>query len=321
LLPALAVLTVLSALAAQASCSSGSTTGFGGTTPPPEDSGNGSSSGADASSSGGSSGGAQEDGAPPADASDAHSHADSAPLPPSSFDVAKTFAGSYAAQVKFRKVISLNGGALGSFNALAAFYMTLQLTADATNKVVNVSENDCHADLTGSGTLGLMGATLQLPDAVMTTTHLDGAVFSASTSGSTTRWAMSEIHGPMGWHWTSPTDTLPSTGSDSRIFDQDMDGNPGVTFHVFWSGTDYPLYVVQTQRDTLSGTAAANGTLTGTTVDATAINVIGNTTVLGGATVSWAADSNTADNTVKMVKTSSLLTCAQLASQTSTLFP
>jgi hypothetical protein len=248
---------------------------------------------------------------------------DSAALPPSSFDVAKTYAGSYAAQVKFRKIISLNGGALGSFNALAAFYMTMQLTADATNKVVNVSENDCHADLTGTGTLGLMGATLQLPDAVLTTTHLDGAVFSASTpsSGGSTTWAISEIHGPMGWHWTSPTDTLPATGTDSRIFDQDMDGNPGVTFHVFWSGMDYPLYVVQAQRESLNGTAGANGALTGTTVDETAMNVIGNTTVLSGASVSWGADSNTADDTVRMVRTSSLLSCAQLTSQMGTLFP
>jgi hypothetical protein len=246
---------------------------------------------------------------------------DAAATPPSSFDVARTYAGSYAAKVQFRKVISLNGGALGSFNALAAFYMTMQLTADATNKVVNVAENDCHADLTGSGTLGLMGATLQLPDTVLTTTHLDGAVFSASTSGSSTSWAISEIRGPMGWHWTSPADTMPTTGSDSRIFDQDMDGNPGVTFHVFWSGMDYPLYVVQTQRDVLSGTVGTNGALTGTTVDTTAMNVIGNTTVLSGATVSWAPDSNTADNTVRLVKTSSLLTCSQLASQTATLFP
>jgi hypothetical protein len=232
--------------------------------------------------------------------------------------VAKAYAGTYAAQVRFRKVISLSGG-LGTFNALASFYLTMQLTADNAKQLVGVAAHDCHVDLTGTGTGGLMGATLQIPDTVFPMMTLESAVFSASTNGGTTSWSMSEIQGPMGWKWASPSDALPTT-TDSRVFDQDGDGNPGVTMHVFWSGMDYPLYVVMAQRESVSGTVSS-GTMTGTTVDTTAMNVIGNTTVLLGATVSWAPDSNTADNVVKIVKTSSLLTCAELASQTATLFP
>ena len=234
--------------------------------------------------------------------------------------MAKTFAGAYAAQVRFRKVISLSGG-LGTFNALASFYLTMQLTADSGKQLVGVAAHDCHVDLTGTGTGGLMGATLQIQDGVFSMMTLDSAVFSASSTGNTTSWSMTPIQGPMGWKWASPSDSMPTSASDSRVFDQDGDGHPGITLHVFWQGTDYPLYVVMTQHEALGGPATSGGSLTGTTVDSTSMNVIGNTTVLLGATVSWAPDSNTADNTVRIVKTSSPLTCTQLASQTATLFP
>ena len=235
--------------------------------------------------------------------------------------MARTYAGSYAAQVRFRKVISLSGG-LGTFNALAAFYLTMQLTADAANQVVDVTSHDCHVDLTGTGTGGLLGATLQLPDTVFGAMSLDKAVFTASASdGGAALWSVAPVEGPMGWKWSSASDALPSTASDARVFDQDGDGNPGVTLHVYWSGTDYPLYVVMAQHESLSGTATDGGVLGGVSVDTTAMNVIGNTTVLLGATVSWAPDPNTADDIGRLVKTPSLLTCAQLASQTSTLFP
>jgi hypothetical protein len=223
--------------------------------------------------------------------------------------------------VRFRKVISLNGGALGGMNSLASFYMTLELTADPQTMKVTVAANDCHVDLTGNGTGGLAGGVLQIPDVVLTTTQLSPAEFSASTAGGTTSWGITEIHGPIGWRWSSPSDATPTRGTDSRIFDQDTDGNPGVTMHVLWNGTDTPLYIVQTQRDTLVGSVASNGDLNGTTSDATDQNVIGNTTALAGATVSWASDPNTADNTVRLVRVASPLTCQQLTAQTNTLFP
>jgi hypothetical protein len=268
-----------------------------------------------------STGATTETGSPASDATQADRQADAPALPPSSYDVAKTFAGPYAGLVKFRKVISLNGGALGSMNSLASFYLNVQITADAARMTVNVAASDCHVDLTGTGTGGLQGGVLQIPDGVLQIPHLDSATFSASNSGGTTNWGITEVHGPLGWKWASPADAIPTSGTDSRIIDQDTDGNPGVTMHVLWAGTDTPLYIVQTQRDTFRGTVASNGDLVGTTIDATEQNVIGNTTALAGATVSWAADTNTADNTVRLVRVPSPLTCQQLMAQASTLFP
>jgi hypothetical protein len=245
---------------------------------------------------------------------------DASSLPPAAYDAAKTLAGSYASLMKFRKVISISGS-LGSFNALAALYSSVEITADPVKRVVVLTATECHMDLTGTGTGGLQGAMLVVPDAVMTTTHIDSAALSVSSDGGAKEWSLTELHGPVGWKWSSPSDATPTSAGDSRVFDQDMDGNPGVTMHLWWAGTDYPLYYVQAQRDALSGSLAANGELTGVTVDSGDQNLIGgSTSALGGASVSWAADPNTADNSVRMVPVPAPLTCAQLTAQASTLF-
>lgn len=245
---------------------------------------------------------------------------DAPSLAPASYDVAKTLAGSYAGLMKFRKVISI-GGSLGTYNALAALYSSIEIAADPAKRIVSFTATECHIDITGTGTGGLQGAMLVVPDAVTTTTHIDAATLSVSSDGGAKEWSLTELHGPVGWKWSSPSDATPTSAGDSRVFDQDMDGNPGVTMHLWWAGTDYPLYYVQAQRDVLSGSLAASGELTGVTVDSGDQNLIGgSTSALGGASVSWAADPNTADNSVRIVPVPAPLTCAQLTAQASTLF-
>jgi hypothetical protein len=238
-----------------------------------------------------------------------------------SYDDATKLAGSYAMLIKFRKVISLNGGSLGSFNALVSIYSNVQIAADSANHVVTLSAGECHMDIAGTGTIGLQGATFQVADVIMTTTHLDPATLSVAGDGGAAAWSLSELHGPIGWKWSSPADSTPTSATDPRVFDQDMDSMPGVTMHVLWNGTDTPMDFVQTQREQLSGQLAAGGALTGTTVDAGDQNIIGNTSALGGASVTWASDPNTADNTVRIVPVTSPLTCAELMAQTTSLFP
>jgi hypothetical protein len=255
-----------------------------------------------------------------ADGAGTFTQVDASSPAPASYDIAKTLAGSYAGLIKFRKVISI-GGSLGTFNALAALYSSIEIAADPVKRIVSLTSTECHIDITGTGTGGLQGAMLVVPDAVTTTTHIDAATLSVSSDGGATEWRLTELHGPVGWKWSSPSDATPTSAGDSRVFDQDMDGNPGVTMHLWWAGTDYPLYYVQAQRDTLYGSSAASGELTGVTVDSGDQNLIGgSTSALGGASVSWAADPNTADNSVRMVPVPAPLTCAQLTAQASTLF-
>ncbi len=302
------VLTLLLALAA--GCSSSSSGGLGST---PDAAGAPGSAGDSASA--GDSGSAP----PPSPSKDAATdlHEASAPPAPGSYDVEKTFVGAYAGLIRFRRVLSV--GSLGSMPVLVSIYATMEIADDPTHQLVTLTAGACHADSTGTGTGVLDASTLQIPDVVMTTTHLDPVTFSASGSGTSQSWSTTELHGPIGWRWSSPGDPIPTSASDPRVFDQDSDGQPGVTMNVLWQGTTTPVAFVQTERDTFSGTVASNGDLVGTTVDATEQNVVSNG--LAGAPITSADDSNTADNKVRLVRVPSALTCAQLMMQATALFP
>jgi hypothetical protein len=241
----------------------------------------------------------------------------SAPASPGSYDAEKKFVGDYAGLIRFRRVLSV--GSLGSMPVLVSIYTTIAIADDPASQSVSLTASACHADSTGTGTGVLMGSTLQIPDVVMTTTHLDPVTFSVSGSGASQTWSTTELHGPIGWKWTSPSDSIPTSAKDPRVFDQDNDGMPGVTMNVLWQGTTTPVDFVQTERDTFSGTVSGNGDLVGKTVDTTEQIVI--STGLAGAPITSSDDSNTADNTVHLVHVSSPLTCAQLTAQMSTLFP
>jgi hypothetical protein len=240
----------------------------------------------------------------------------SAPAMPGSHAVEEAFVGAYAGLIRFRRVLSV--GSLGSMPVLVAIYATMTIADDA-NGAVALSATACHVDSTGTGTGVLAASTLQIPDVVMTSTHLDPVAFSAAGAGASQTWSTSELHGPIGWKWTSPDDLIPTSASDPRVIDQDGDGQPGVTMNVLWQGTTTPVAFVQTERDTLSGSVASNGALVGTTVDATEQKIISNG--LAGAPITSADDTNTADNTVRLVRLSAPLTCQALMTQAATLFP
>jgi hypothetical protein len=286
-----------------AGCSSSPQTSLDGTTP--------------AASAPGPDGGPRATPTVAKDAAASTAEGGAAPAVPESSDAGKTFVGDYAGLIRFRRVLSV--GSLGSMPVLVSIYATMEIAEDPASQALTLAASACHAELAGTGTGVLAGSTLQIPDVVMTTTHLDPVTFSARGSGSSQTWSTTELHGPIGWKWNSPTDTIPTSMSDSRVFDQDGDGMPGVTMNVLWQGTKTPVDFVQTERDTLSGTVASNGDLVGTTADATQQNVI--SSGIAGAPITSSEDSNTADNTARLVRVPSPLTCAQLTAQTSTLFP
>ena len=69
-------------------------------------------------------------------------------------------------------------------------------------------------------------------------------------------------------------DQLPSEENDNRVYDQDMDGAPGVTLNV--SGlVEGDIYAVVRYVDTISGSVTTDGILEGTTHDETEQIVIG----------------------------------------------
>ena len=242
------------------------------------------------------------------------------PAAPSNYQIAKMFVGNYGGLLKFRKIETV--GSFGTFNTLVSIYATVSITDDATNMAVTLTASGCHLDLSGTGTNLLNGAMLSLPDVVIQSTTLDPVTFSASGGdGGPIMWSTTELHGPIGWKWASPSDMTPTSASDSRVFDQDMDGNPGCTMDVMYLGMTTKVFFVQTQRDVISGTVGANGALTGTTVDTGDQVVIGSdNSLLQGVMNMWTTDPNMMDNTVQIVPVSAPLTCMQLMSQASTLF-
>jgi hypothetical protein len=200
---------------------------------------------------------------------------------------------------------------------LVSIYAVARITAGAGSATLSVSA--CHVDASGTGTGLLDGSTLQIPDVVMTSTHLDPAALSASGSATAGTWTTGELHGPIGWKWSSPSDVLPTSASDPRVLDQDGDGQPGVTMNVLWQGTTTPVDFVQTERDTFSGTITSSGDLVGTTMDTTEQNVISDG--LAGAPITSAGDTNHADDTVRFVRVPSALSCEALVGQAGALFP
>jgi hypothetical protein len=241
------------------------------------------------------------------------------PVTTSTYDIAKSSAGEYAAQIRFRKIESV--GALGSMDAMVTINGTVTIADDAAAQQVTFATRFCHTELTGTGTGLLAGSGLVTPDIVMTTTTLDTVPFSAAMVGGAVRWSVPEVHGPIGWTWTSPSDALPTSASDPRVIDQDDDMNPGVTIDVTLSGTAFPVYVVQTERDTFSGTVDSSGNLQGVVVDATSQNVIGSSNpLLASAALTTQPDANTADNVARFVRVPARLSCSDLAAQAATLF-
>ena len=243
------------------------------------------------------------------------------PGPPSDYQVAKTFVGSYAGLIKFNKLVNI--GSFGSFHTVASIYATMQIKDDPTNQAVKLSSQPCRVALAGTGTGLLMGAMLTIPDKVMTTTHLDDVPFAVTQSGGMVMWSTTEVHGPIGWKWSSPSDALPTSASDSKVFDQDGDGHPGVTMTVSGGGATANVYFAQVQRDTLSGTAPmGGGALTGKPVDNSNQSFLGSDNpLIAGAVIMWMADTTMADDAVRIVPVSSGLTCDQLVAQIGTLFP
>jgi hypothetical protein len=292
-------------LALAAGCSSSSPSGFGSEPP-------------DAASRDSAIVQHAQDGAAPMPSKEGgtEAHEAGAPPAPGSYDIEKTFVGPYAGLIRFRRDLSV--GSVGTMNVVVSIYTTVTIADDATHQTVTLSASACHADTPGTGTGVLDAATLQIPDVVMTTTHLDPVTFSASGTGASQVWSTTELQGPIGWKWSSPSDAIPTSATDPRVFDQDGDGMPGVTMNVLWQGTTTPFDFVQAEHDSFSGTIASNGDLVGTTADSTEQSVINNPL---GMPITSADDANTSENTVRFVHVPSALTCAQLMAQASSLFP
>lgn len=136
-------------------------------------------------------------------------------------------------------------------------------------------------------------------------------------------WSIPELFDPLAWRAASSSDPIPTDKSDTRIFDLDKDGNPGLTVTIsdntFASGE---IYAVQSVRYRAQGTFEG-AMMVGQDFDFGEQKVIGGTMAIDTKQmVSAAGDSSTNRmHLVKLTEANKALTCKQMAADPGALFP
>jgi hypothetical protein len=123
---------------------------------------------------------------------------------------------------------------------------------------LSMTERACHVEIVGSGSV-----TTTVPDAIAASIPGQPHELRAWEESGKVKWARPLVIVPVGVKLADPAkDVLPTDASDSRIWDQDGDGQPGVTVKVagFASGD---IFVVQRQANALGGDVDASGGLSG----------------------------------------------------------
>jgi hypothetical protein len=117
------------------------------------------------------------------------------------------------------------------------------------------------------------------------------------------------------------SDPLPTSADDPRVFDQDGDGNPGVTVHVEVMGLiGGDIYVVQRDRTRLSGVVTSDVAIDGLVEWTSEQSVLGasNAFLLGGTAVR--PDPDLSHSYFRARRVEGHVTCADLADVAEALF-
>jgi hypothetical protein len=181
---------------------------------------------------------------------------------------------------------------------------------------LSFTERGCHVTVIGSAT-----AMTTVPDAIPRSVPPTVSSLELVKNGSQVTWKKPAVAVAVGAHLANPdTDALPTTPDDPRVWDQDGDGNPGVT--VMISGiVSGKIYVVQRQRAIYSGTVSGPQALSGTVSDASDQSIIGSDNSVLKQNISSTPDPDPSKNPIRFAKLTGAYTCDQLVSQASTLFP
>jgi hypothetical protein len=181
----------------------------------------------------------------------------------------------------------------------------------------DVTESGCHVDSSAGDAV-----TTVIPDVIPRSAEPMTTALAFDRQGDVITWTRASRVTLIGVDLANPsTDMLPTDAMDSRVFDQDEDGNPGVTVSLEGIASG-DIYVVQ--RNTAAyydGTLDAAGSLTAL-VDAN------NEQVVIGATNPLLQQQIPADphpdptmNNIALARLSEAYDCDRAVSEASTLFP
>ncbi|MEE2789593.1 MAG: hypothetical protein VX589_19800 [Myxococcota bacterium] len=180
----------------------------------------------------------------------------------------------------------------------------------------------------GSSTDG--GVTITISQSLSETIPERVMPFRVFSAGGMNRFARSEAAVAIGIMLANPLqESLPMNTMDPRIFDQDMDGQPGITVDVTVEGAlasllgsaDHKIYVMQINRNAMSGTIGADGSLTGALVDRSEQRILGASTMLLEMDLPARPDPN-ASNTFRAFKVdNAAIDCTWVNANKGTYFP
>jgi len=177
------------------------------------------------------------------------------------------------------------------------------------------TEHGCHVESGGDSPV-----EVDIPDAIARSIQPAAVKLKVWQEGETVYWQRPETVTLLGVTLDDPKgDALPDDPSDNRVFDQDGDGNPGVTVKLagFISGD---LYVVQRTINTYRGTLIDTGVLTGSIEEFGEQSIMGSTNSMLEQDIPSEALNNPDDNVIKMVAVDAAIDCDTVVDLADTLF-
>lgn len=177
-------------------------------------------------------------------------------------------------------------------------------------------ERGCHVIVTGSGSVMTV-----IADAVPRSVPPQAIALEAWRDGDAVRFRRPAVANPVGVRLTDPeNEALPTTASDARVFDQDGDGQPGVTVRVSGLASG-DLFVVQRQRAAYEGRRQPDGRLAGSNSDRSEQSVIGATNPILGQNIPTRPDPDASRSTVELAPIEAGWDCDRLVAEAGRLFP
>ncbi|MBT6434467.1 MAG: hypothetical protein HOK28_15315 [Deltaproteobacteria bacterium] len=226
-------------------------------------------------------------------------------------ELAPLFEGTYA----FKKWVTTlqEVPMMGSSENVTTGWGYTQITFDGTD--LWLTEHGCHVESTG-----MDAVSTEIPDAIPQSMVPAPVKLLVWKEGETVRWEREQAVMLVGVELDNPlTDELPGDASDERIFDQDGDGNPGVTVKVagFISGD---IYVVQRAINTYYGTLDDQGALAGNVTERGDQKTLGATNAMLEQAIPNEPVNDPAKNQVQMVRIEPSMNCELLMNSVDSIF-
>ncbi len=182
---------------------------------------------------------------------------------------------------------------------------------------LTITESGCHVDLSASSVV-----KPTVPDALPRSVPAVTYPFRLWEVGQSVKFVRDPVAAAIGVKLVDvENDPLPANGSDPRIWDQDLDGNPGVTVKMSGSLVTGDIFVVQRQRSLYTGELSTGDKLGGLLRDMSQQATVGATSDLLKQNVPTTPDPDVSKSTVTFVKLTMAYDCARVMSEAATLFP